>query len=96
MRINFTIEHQQGLTESLYIPEMCQFQYHSCSAIESYLDMDILSVVRLSVEGYIEKLSSDLYLLDNIEISEMSDEPGIPVGWFPLINGYSNIPTISS
>ena len=58
------------------------------------IDPHKLEAILLSLEGFIEyQLSKGIGIGDE-EIEALKSEVGIPVGWFPLVEGYTNLPEL--
>ena len=68
---------------------------HSLFAADIFLfDIDICSVLH-TVEGIAENIVFDAYRLDEEDIAAVLSETGTPAGWYPLIQGYVAIPSLS-
>jgi len=60
----------------------------------SRLEPHAIAAVLHSVEGFSEKLVFDAYGLAADDTAAVLDETGTPVGWYPLIRGFDEIPPI--
>jgi hypothetical protein len=89
------------LKDYLISQELCERRcnpllFYRMSAQEVLNRSLAVETLLASAEGKVEHTVLDLYEFSDEDFDEIIDATGCPAGWFPLIQGYSNLPTLPS